>query len=337
MSANPNSAVLHELLNANQYFALNGKGTTNHCPMALIALAKMGASDDRLKAFFTRWQQQFAIEATPVQHEIERRTWQAQIGEIENFAALQACFHDWLREKGVLHVLQQVLPAMQFAPASLAFHAVIRLAYGLEAQHPGEIAAGLAALVVSHLPVPLPVAPPLPDARSALAQLARQMEQPVYPGPSITGQLRAVAADARFTAALAAIPYAPALLDDLARLAIAAYWQTKNFTVLHMVTGMHAVRLVLAQLPPDLVQSLLPPLWSAVAAAYVSVGAPVLEEAAALETMTPAEGEDWATLLAQATQSDNDHVIKFCYICQQENMRQPNALYFASAQRMLVR
>ena len=44
---------LYSLLDANQAFALNGRGTTNHCPMALHALHEMGASPQQLQRFFT--------------------------------------------------------------------------------------------------------------------------------------------------------------------------------------------------------------------------------------------------------------------------------------------
>ena len=35
---------LHHLLDVNRAFSLNGRGTTNHCPMALHALHEMGAN-----------------------------------------------------------------------------------------------------------------------------------------------------------------------------------------------------------------------------------------------------------------------------------------------------
>lgn len=52
---------LHHLLDANRAFALNGKGTTNHCPMALHALHEMGASPRQLQHFFDHWQATHAL------------------------------------------------------------------------------------------------------------------------------------------------------------------------------------------------------------------------------------------------------------------------------------
>ena len=54
---------LYPLLDANQSFALNGRGTTNHCPMALHALHEMGASPRQLRRFFAHWQTTQALSA----------------------------------------------------------------------------------------------------------------------------------------------------------------------------------------------------------------------------------------------------------------------------------
>lgn len=334
-----NHAVLHQLLAASQAFALHGKGTTNHCPMALSALAGMQADEARLREFFAHWQEKFAIEEPALTITVARDAWRAQLGQYDNFAALQRCFHDWMWESGVDVVLQEVLGSIEFAPASGAFHSVIRLAYGLENGNVCEVAAGLAAMVVSHLPLPAPLAAPAADAASALAQISAVMAGTDYEASWITARLRAVAADARFAANLAPIPYNAALIEELAKLALAAYWQTRDFTVLHMVTGMHAVRLLFARLPEPLVARLLPPLWSAVAGAYASVGAPALQthaqalaDAAAQDPQL--EAADWGPVLAKARQSNNDHVIKLIYSCQEENRHRPDPLYFAVARRM---
>ncbi len=52
---------LYRLLDLNQEFELHAVGTTNHCPMALIALARMGASANRLQDFFDQWTKKYAI------------------------------------------------------------------------------------------------------------------------------------------------------------------------------------------------------------------------------------------------------------------------------------
>lgn len=64
---------LHQLLDANRAFALNGRGTTNHCPMALHALHEMGASPARLQRFFAHWQASHALPGVNNNRGMKRR------------------------------------------------------------------------------------------------------------------------------------------------------------------------------------------------------------------------------------------------------------------------
>ena len=340
--------VLTELLDANRRFALNAKGTTNHCPMALIALAQMGADAQRLRQFFNHWEQKYALPAPAIGTLIARTNWRSALGETDQFEALQACFEAWIMDDGIDAILQQVFSSIPFAPATGAFHGLIRLAYGLEAAHTGEMAAGLAYMVIGHLAVNGSEngsengAAKVTSAAQGLATLSSALAGCEFSGAPITGKLRGVAADPRFIAALPKMPTTSAILEEIAHLAIAAYWQTKDFTVLHMVTASHAARLVFARLPADWVTRLLPQFWNAVCAAYVSVGAPALTPVAALEAQAKAQApsqtraEDWPKLFQAAVAANNDHVIKMSYTCYCENLIHPSPLYFASAKRLVA-
>lgn len=329
--------TLQQLLDANGRFALNGKGTTNHCPMALCALAAMGAPPARLHEFFVQWEQRFSLPDAPPSLRIGRASWTAHISQAEAFSALRLCFQEWMMEEGPDAVITQVFSRLPFAPATGAFHAVIRLAYGLEAMHDGEIAAGLAALVSGNLPIGIEIEEHHVAASvgAGLASLSEALHGTVFKGDMITTRLRAVALHPLFRSALPAPPrLAPPnarLLDDMARAAIQLYWQTNNFTALHMVTGLHAVRRVFSHLPEQIAESLLPDLWKAFCAAYVSIGAPLLAEGVGHAL---ADGADpWPQLFRLALSSDDDHDIKTVYTCYCENLRAPSLLYSAAAAR----
>lgn len=341
LSNSINQALLTELLDANRRFALDAKGTTNHCPMALIALAQMGADEARLRQFLAMWEQKYALPAPALGTPVARANWQAAKGDYGQFEALQACFESWIKDDGVDAVLVEVFSGMPFAPATGAFHGLIRLGYGLEAGHTGEMAAGLAYMVCGHLPVSGAEtgAASVASAAQGLASLSQALAGCEFSGTPITGKLRGVAADPRFIAALPKVPATQAIFEEIAHLAIGAYWQTNDFTVLHMVTATHAARTVFAHLPPDQVLQLMPLLWNAVCAAYVSVGAPALIPLAELEAQAvpdAAPQEDWPRVFQAAIAANNDHVIKMTYTCQRENLRRPSPLYFAAAQRLVA-
>lgn len=322
------NAFLHKLLDANGAFALDAKGTTNHCPMALCALADMGASDRRLQDFFEMWRERYPIAATPADTDpIARADWQAWLGKPDAFGALSECFAQWMHAGGIDAVVRAVLRAQPFAPATGAFHAIIRLAYGLEAGHTGEVAAALAAYVSGYLPVEVAKLATVPSVDAALDRLSQAMQGKSYAsaGPSITAKLRGVALDPVFAAALSMPPEA-SLLDEMARAAIHIYWQTNDFTALHMVTGIAAARSIAGMLPTDA----LPQTWAAFCAAYVSFGAPPLK--------APGDADhswSWEEFAAAAIKSDNDHVIKLVHICRREAERTGAPLYAAAAKRIL--
>jgi hypothetical protein len=321
---------LQVLLDANASFALAARGTTNHCPMALIALDRMGATPERLQAFFDMWKREYAVSASPVDTTISRHAWLNHVGDGKAFGVLRACFLEWIVDDGYVSVVSTVLEGIPFAPATLAFHALIRLAYGIEAEHAGEIASGLAALVSSHFPikVDVDVARRAQSVRSGFTEAVSTMKGGVFQGNSITARLRAVAMDPRFAIAVRAPPPCPSLLDELARTTIGAYWQTPDFTLLHTVTATRAARIVFSCLSDALVERLSLPLWIALCAAYVTVGLPP-----AGENETPKGAIDWQRLRELAVASDDDHVIKMAYTCFCEDMREPSPLYAASTAR----
>lgn len=325
---------LAELLDANARFGLAARGTTNHCPMALVALAEMGASTARLQAFFDMWEREYALSAVPVDTLISRRDWSRNLGNTAAFGALRLCFLDWIAQAGPIPVVTEVLQQTPFAPATQAFHAIIRLAYGIEAAHSGEIASGLASLISSHLPldVAMDETHVADSVDAGFAHVAQAMSGVVVQGSSITSRLRAVTTDAKFAGAVLAPPVDAALLDSLARASIEAYWRRPDFTILHMVTATRAARIVFTELPDALVEQLMPRFWLALCAAYVTVG-----EVPDVNADVPDVSIDWRDVCRMAVASNDDHVIKMAYTCLCENRRRPSPLYLASAARLLQR
>ncbi|MDB5915874.1 MAG: hypothetical protein JWR40_108 [Massilia sp.] len=320
--------TLRYLLDQNTRFALDARGTTNHCPMALVALARMGAGPDRLEAFFARWSEQYAIVETQPGMALSGDEWFAHVGNHAAFSSLRGHFLDAIRRDGATAVVAEVLSRTPQAPATGAFHAFIRVGYGIEAGHAGEIASGLAAYVATNLPVGIDCTGrrAAVSVEEGFASLADQLAGRDWPVGSITARLKAIAADPTFRRVLQSPPVGSSLLDDLARASIALYWQTADFTVLHMVTGVYAARLVLAQLPASLVHHMPASIWAALCAAYVSAGAQPL-----VSIDAPKVDAAWPDILRRAIASDDDHVIKMAYTCSEESKRYPDSSWYLAA------
>jgi len=208
----------------------------------------------------------------------------------------------------------------RFVPGigSAAFHCVIRLAYAVEAQHPGQVAAALANF--EEFDEPLTTAPPPETAgdqgRDPLTLLAALREDPAlagqhFGGGSISGAMARVAALPEF-----AVSAGLALADDsLGRIAAAARALdacTGDFTALHAVTGTHAVRVVLPYLDDAPRALALRFLFQAIAAAYVTIATPPITP------VDTAGAPGWDDIVVAALASDDEHVVKLAYSAREE-------------------
>ena len=327
-----NMTMLVRLLNDNARFALLHRGTVNHLPMTLVALSKLGASDERLVEYFGYWEQKFALPREGVETPLSRRDWTSGLGRREAFWPLADLFAVWIAEEGVEKVVGAVAPRLERGPGALAFHAMIRLAYGVEAGHQGEVAAGLGSWVAAHrdLSLGLTGAQPAASVAEGLSRIRAAVGGSPPVGGTISNAMVTVAAKEEFRAALAAPPPGE-LLREMSRAAIRLYWTTANFTALHMVTAVHVARVILERFPSLATPALSQALWAEWCAAYATVGAPPLEEPAAEDRPL-----GWAPICASAVRQNNDHVIKLTYTCRAEEARYGDAFYRQAAGRLAL-
>jgi hypothetical protein len=268
-----------------------GNHLANHLPMALAALAAIGASPARLKGFAERYTATHALRP-------------AAAAEL----SCRAEFRRRLAADGRAAVLAAELPSLLPGAAASAFHAAIRTAYATERDDDDELAAALAFWSQSYLPLVAPArsAGPFTGVDAALARL-----RGIAAGPDGSGlifrRMELVVADPAFARRLVTAPPA----TELPALAVATadvFGATRDFVALHAMTATHALRVLLPWVPdPD---AGVAAFWPAFAAAYVVAGAPAPAdppERAARRARAPAR---WDEVLAAALASDDDHVIK---------------------------
>nr|WP_316638397.1 questin oxidase family protein [uncultured Roseateles sp.] len=319
------SKTLSRLLDRNQAFGLAARGTTNHLPMALIALHRMGASASRLQAYFDHWAQHKALPHVDAPPAAQARQWSAWRGQARAFEPLSRGFAERVVQEGAAAVVGEVWADLGSGVATNAFHALIRVAYGLEADHAGEIGAGLASLVVAHLPLDLSLddVPTVSSVPVALERIHLSLAGAHAVTASITSALRAAAADPRLAQSLS-LPEGQGqeLIPALADAALQLYAQTHSFTVLHLVTMLHARRVLLRHCPRLATPQQDLALWLAFCTAYTAVGAPRLQAPTSL-----AAPLSWPEIFALAVAQDDDHVIKLSHSCHEEFLHYGRPLY----------
>lgn len=278
---------LHELLDDGARFdAEFHGGLSNHLPMALTALQRLGADAARLADFAGRYAQRLedapAAEPWPA-----GAPWKARLGERAAWPAYRTLFRDWLQHEDGEGVLRQVLPALLPGCGAAAFHGLIRTAYAVQAAHAAELADGL--------------------AYWACRYLALDGTEPATDTGLIFEQMQRAAAEPGFEDAVNAVALDEGTLQRLAQQAALLYAASGDFTVLHLLTSAHALRLLLPFVdePPAAVDDYIVAHVAALHASGVMPG-------------TAAEALPWDTLVAAAVSSNDDHLVKLVDSCRDE-------------------
>lgn len=322
---------LRERLQAARRFdAEYASGLSNHLPMALVALARLGADDERLRAFEAAYAQRLHA-APPTEPWPAGDPWRQGLGDPRAWPAYRSLFAQWIEAESAAEVLDQVLPGLMQGVGAAAFHGPIRVAYAITANHAGELADALAYWACRWFEC---------GERLVVAQRARQDPLPALEAlrsiriadrPLIALAIAAIAAHADF------LPLASRLAVDerttlprLAQLAAERFVAIGGFTTLHLVTSAHAMRVLLPWLDADDRTAALAHYTQAFAAGWATLpdGAGVPIEAAPLP---------WPELVARAIESDNDHVIKLVDACRELERSEGGAVWAQAATRVVAR
>jgi hypothetical protein len=305
-------AVLNELLDIGLRYAPEYRGgLSNHLPMALGALHALGADEDRLREFFDRYAPRLRLGAGGGRALAD---WSASLGRIDAFADLSVTFRTMLEDEGAAPVLRRVLPRLMPGVGAAAFHGLIRTAYGVAAAHAGETAAGLAYWACRHLPLDAPAVPGVDqrDPATWVRAFAADLAGISVEGGLIFERMRVVAGTEAFARHAGRLIIDARTLSTLADFAAQRYVATRNFTVLHLVTSCHAMRVLLPWLAdPD---AALQAYARAYAAGCIASGIDL--QSSLLPPTSAAPG--WPQVVQHALASNDDHVIKLVHSCRED-------------------
>lgn len=316
-----------------------GQQLSSHLPMALHALHELGASDAQVQAFIAGYSKRFQGQS-PAPRGVGLIDWRAALGQFDAFADLRLSFELELARAGRDAVLARALPVLLPGVSAVAFHGLIRTAHAVEGGHEGELAAALAYWACRWQALPPPSLSTPGSSQDlevaawsqALVEGARgwRSEAPLI-------FLRMQAASATPVYAELAHRLRPEAeigqrVAQLARLALSYYLDSGNFTVLHMITGLRALRVLLPWLPqamhsdPALQRLLDQAFVAAYLAGRVQPRPPPREAPPVLP---------WPVLAAAACRSHDDHAIKLVHACGDEMEVYGDTRYLQAASLVL--
>jgi hypothetical protein len=328
------SPVLQELLNEELGTdPTTVRGLTNHLPMALVAKEGLGADADEL----IRFAKAYATKITALDEpsvRLDDVTWKSAMGVREAAADLRDYFVRSVAEVGVDESLRSHLPDLIPGIGGGAFHGVIRLAYAIEVSSPSRIAAGLAYLAE----VGSPLRPLMPgdattrDPSKVLVDLSRSPNLPEATKlKDIDEEMRFVAQSDLFDAAISSLEVSDDTFQRLARTALHLYASSDDFTALHGVTGMEAISAIRPWVDDDELLGRFA--FQALAAAYLSIGAPPLWSRDRLDEFAGSNERDPTEVNSIAALSDDEHVSKLVYTARRGWEKTSDPLYPAVAAR----
>lgn len=318
--------ALRKLLKSDRRFAAEyNSRLSNHLPMALIALFRLGASESQITTFGEMYLRRLApVPEATSEDDITCESWREHLGKHSHNAEYRRFFASEFERLGRDELLQRYVPVLIEGVGGGAFHPLIRLAYGIDLDDAGEIAEALASWCMAFLPLGAPNEQVAPDI--GLQSLTHLTRIPIE-GSVIFERLQAVACREDF-GGFGGLPET-AVIGDLREPIISIYEGSDgDFVALHLMTSLHALRVVGGAVP--LTSGALAHYWRAVGAAYVVIGAP------SPRALAPEAGEDvppWEAIIGVALTSRDDHVVKFVHTCSSEELAYGDERYRRLAAR----
>ncbi|MFT6431984.1 MAG: hypothetical protein ACJAVI_000019 [Candidatus Azotimanducaceae bacterium] len=265
---------------------------SDHMPMTICAMAGLGATLEQIQEFTTGYSKILRPVTTVVSLSgVVNDQWRHWIGIPDGYAELLQYFIETINLLGIDNTVSEYLPEFIDSLALDAFHPIIRLAYGINANSKEEVAASLAYLITTHLSVPA-------DSGKA-CDLEEQLKTQVAAGKVIEMK--------SFGDALVGLMrqerYPSGCAQDFkicARMSLGIYQSTRNFFALHMVTATYAVRICANYIDS---RRALGALTRALLGAHLVVGSPDFD----LSASAPVP-----------KQLDLPHAYKYLYVCLQE-------------------
>ena len=318
-----------QLNEATSWDAEYGAGLSSHLPMALTALARLGASDERLAEFTARYAKRLH-RAPPLEPWPAGEAWRAPFGQPRAWPAYRSLWREWIAHDGGIDVLGQALPALMQGSGAAAFHGLIRTAYALTANHADELADALAYWCCRWFSCGAADGDGSnADTMAVLKDLDFAAELPA--APLIAQAMAHAAAHPRFAPAVARWRVdAHITLPRLAMLAAERYAAHAEFTVLHLVTSAHAVLVLLPHLDADDRRPALRHHAAATAAAWATLP-PVHGRPQQQVSALP-----WSEITARASACDDDHAIKLVDSCRELESALGGAVWARAASRALA-
>lgn len=337
----PDGAAIGALAEARGFSAEFGTDLANHAAMVLQAQRRLGGTEADARRFLDAYKRANGLAPMrPSPGAVTRANWARHLGDRDFEAAYRAFFRAELRRLGSGTALARAwLPRLLPGIAASALHALMRLAYAVEAGDAGETAEALGYWSATFLPLGEGIGS-APVTADPLEVLRRVGAEPGLAGVTVERDLlwhfmRNTAARPAFAPVHDWLEVRPDTLDRIAAAALLVFANTMEFCALHAVTGAHWLRLILPLLGPADQGRAIRHFWQAIAAVYHKMGCPAPLDAAEAARQRALEVPDWPRIAAAACASNDEHDISLVWSAWEEFRHRGDPLYRVVAARRM--
>lgn len=340
MTALRTEREIGETLAAMASYASENEGTfSNHAPMALTALAALGGDAAQLRRFFAYYREyKSLIPFGASQAPLTAADWESALGRREREPDLRAFFRREVAEHGVEATLRAYLPRLAPGIAASAFHGLMRLAYALLRDSADDVAIALGYWAATFLALrPATGATPVTDdpAEALTRAMAIAPLHDLALHELLWRNMRDAAALPEFAPVVDWLRIDDMTLGKMAATGLAIFAATQHFAALHIVTGVHWLRIVEPHAERATFFLLLRHFWQGVAGLVGELGFPALPDTATLDRWRGTPAPDWAILQAAAAESFDEHDISFAFSACEDSKIYGDPLYRVALARRL--
>jgi hypothetical protein len=312
----------------------------NHLPMVLVALHRMGASDERLDEYCRIYREMNGLVPVPAPvGEITQDNWRDSLGQREREGDYRAFFAAEVARLGATPAAVHYLPRLFPGFAASAMHAFMRMAYATMTDSDEETGVALGYWAATYLSLGASCGEAA-STEDPVDVLAYMYGPPTFRHVEIERDLlwhfiRAVAQKPEFAPVVDMLAIGPGTHDRIARISLALHAATEDFASLHAVTGTHWLRLM-APRTPDAATPLRY-FWQTIASLVPKIGFPKLPSAEQLDAWRAMPLPDWPEIFREAVTHDDEHDLSLSFSASEEFKRYGDPLYkYAAAKRLNV-
>lgn len=306
-----------------------GFKASNHVPMALIALAKLGATDQRLKEYYDKGIEPL-VEVSKNELVINKENFSKHLGDQAAYDAYYRFLYQEYDQQGRKSFLNKYLDFFADGVFTHLFHPLIRISYALEVDDVEEIIAGFA-YFSAHYQKSL-VNDLSKESEKDVLTLAKQLSKAfagdATPLSEVLSKLEVIESSKEFHEIVSKMKFNEMSLAAIVDFNRRIYTSKPNIFSLHMVTSAYAIRTVMPYIKNK--NRLLRYYWYAIAVIYTVLDCVDVSLSKSIERQLTID-----EIKRKAMASNNEHVIKLAHACLQEAEFYKDEAFLSLAERVL--